>query len=70
MKKTKSDSKTIAVFIFIVAYKNNCSQMVKVMDCSLEISEYQLDLYYHVHFRINNLVKDMTPLFYRQRCVE
>ena len=29
-------------------------QMAKVLDCSLKVSEFELQLHYYIHFRINN----------------
>ena len=36
--------------------------MVKAMDCSLEVSEFELQSRYYIHFRINTLRKGLTPL--------
>ena len=36
--------------------------MVKVLDCSLEVSEFEHKSRYYVHFQTNNLSKDMNPL--------
>ena len=41
----------------------NCqSIMFKVLDCSLEVSEFKLQSWYYVHFQINALWKGMNPL--------
>ena len=37
--------------------------MAKVLECGLEISEFQLQSCYYVHFRTNILEKAMDPLF-------
>ena len=34
--------------------------MVKMVDCSLELSKFELQLYCYVHFRTNTLGKDMN----------
>ena len=36
--------------------------MVKAMDCWIEVSEFELQLCYYVHFRINTLGKGMNPI--------
>ena len=36
--------------------------MDKVLDCSLEVNEFKLQLHYYVHFQTNTLVKDLKPL--------
>ena len=36
--------------------------MVKVMDCGIVISEFELQSRYYVHFRTNTLGKGMNPL--------
>ena len=36
--------------------------MVKVMDCGIVISEFELQSHYVVHFRTNTLGKGMNPL--------
>ena len=35
--------------------------MDKVLDCSLEVSEFKLHLRYYVHFRTNTFDKGMKP---------
>ena len=37
--------------------------MVKVMDCGIVGSEFELQSHYYVHFRANTLGKCMNPLF-------
>ena len=36
--------------------------MVKVMDCGIIISEFELQSRYNVHFQANTLGKGMNPL--------
>ena len=36
--------------------------MVKVTDCRIVVSEFELQSRYYVHFRANNLGKGMNPL--------
>ena len=36
--------------------------MAKVLDCSLEISEFKLQLCYYIHFLTNTLGKGINPL--------
>ena len=36
--------------------------IIKVMDCGTEVSEFELQLCYYVHFRTNTLEKCMNPL--------
>ena len=36
--------------------------MVKVMDCGIVVSEFELQSRYYVHFRANTLGKGMNPL--------
>ena len=36
--------------------------MVKVLDCNLEVSEFELQLPYYVHFRTNIREKGMNTL--------
>ena len=36
--------------------------MVKVMDCGIVVSEFELQSRYYVHFRANTLGKSMNPL--------
>ena len=36
--------------------------MAKVLDCSLEVNEFDLKSHYYIHFQINPLQKDMNPL--------
>ena len=36
--------------------------MAKVLDCGLEVSGFQLQSSYYVHFRTNDLSKDMKLL--------
>ena len=36
--------------------------MAKVLDCSLEVSKYELQLSYYIQFRTNTLGKGMNPL--------
>ena len=37
-------------------------EIVKVMDCGIVVSKYELQLRYYIHFRTNTLGKDMTLL--------
>ena len=37
--------------------------MVKMMDCEIVESEFELQLRYYVHFQTNTLGKGMNPLF-------
>ena len=39
-----------------------CWVMLKPLDCYLEVSEFELQSRYYVHFRTNTLRKDMKPL--------
>ena len=36
--------------------------MVKVMDCGIIISKFELQLRYYIHFRANTLGKGVNPL--------
>ena len=36
--------------------------VVPVSDCSLEVWEFELQSFYHIHFRMNTLGKDLKPL--------
>ena len=36
--------------------------MTKVLDCSLEASEFELQLHYYFYFQTNTLMKGMNPL--------
>ena len=47
-----------------IQYKWGCPHgvMVKVMDCKIVVSEFEFQLRYYVHFRINTLGKGMNPL--------
>ena len=36
--------------------------MVKELDCSLQVTEFELQTYYYVHFRTNTLGKGIKPL--------
>ena len=42
--------------------KNESSVMVKVLDCEIVVSEFELQSRYNVHFRTNTLGKGMEPL--------
>ena len=44
----------------IVLYDNG-----KVLDCGHEVSEFELQLRYYIHFRTNTLGKDMKTLYPR-----
>ena len=35
--------------------------MVKVLGCRFDVSKFELQLCYYIHFRTNNLKKDMNP---------
>ena len=35
--------------------------VVKVLDCGIVVSEFELQSHYYVHFRTNTLGKGMTP---------
>ena len=39
-----------------------CGVMIKVLDCGIVVSEFELQLHYYVHFRTNTLGKGMNPL--------
>ena len=36
--------------------------MAKVLDCGLEVHEFELQLRYYVHFRTNSPGKNMNPV--------
>ena len=36
--------------------------MAKVLDCGLEVNEFELQSHFYVHVRINTLGKGMNPL--------
>ena len=38
--------------------------MVKELDCNPEVSEFELQSGYYVHFRINTLEKNINPLIH------
>ena len=38
------------------------SVMVKVLDCGIVVSEFELQSHYYVHFRTNTIGKGMNPL--------
>ena len=44
------------------AMRSPCGVMAKVLDCSRKVSEFEFWSCYYVHFRTNNLVKNMNPL--------
>ena len=39
-----------------------CGVMVKAMDCEIVVSEFEFQLRYYVHFRVNTPGKGMNPL--------
>ena len=44
---------------------STCGEMAKVLDCGLEVSEFELQSCYYVHFRTNTFEKAMNPLILR-----
>ena len=36
--------------------------MIKVLDCGIVVSEFELQSCYYIHFRTNTLGKGMSPL--------
>ena len=38
--------------------------VANVLDCGLEVNEFEFQSRYYVHFRTNNLGKGMNPLIY------
>ena len=47
----------------IVVIQEKCV-VVNVLDCDIVVSEFKLQSRYYVHFRANNLMKDMNPFNY------
>ena len=46
----------------LVTFHESMSEMAKVLDGDPEVSEFELQLRYYVHFRTNTPGKDMNPL--------
>ena len=47
----------------MVVLQSTAGVMAKVLDCSLEVSEFELQSRYYVHFRINTLGKGIEPSY-------
>ena len=54
---------TCSIYIYIYIYISTPrGVMVKAMDCRIVVTEFEFQLRYYVHFRINTLEKGMNPL--------
>ena len=52
------------ILILILVQRGLCGIMAKVMDCDIEITEFELQLHNYVHFQINNFGKGIKPPYF------
>ena len=58
----KINQKLLVIYLFTFVCVSPLGVIVKALDCDLNVSEFELQSFFYVHFRTNTLEKSMNLL--------